>query len=140
MFLHAGELGVRCIHGAPVRDRGKGFYRQWYVSKFRTVSKKGAGQKKSFDETGNTLGTRSGTLGTYPSQPTLRYRHSSRSPRRSRYRNQPCARRQREARILSVWVHCACGLLRHFSRTSDIDVLCLLSSHGPITSSQGSPS
>jgi hypothetical protein len=38
------------------------------------------------------------------------------------------------------WFHRACGFCRHLSRTSLIEVLERASSHGPMTSSQGSPS
>jgi hypothetical protein len=44
MSSYAGDPGVRCIHGVPVRKQRKGFYRERDVSNFRTVSKKGAGQ------------------------------------------------------------------------------------------------
>src|SRR5215469_14619029 len=68
------------------------------------------------------------------------YRHSRRDPCRSRYRSQPNVRRQRAARFLSVCVHNACAFWMHFSNTSLIETLERASTHGPITSSHGSPS
>jgi hypothetical protein len=71
---------------------------------------------------------------------SLRYRHSKRTPCRSRYLSHPKARRHRATRFLSVCVHKACGLFTHLSSTSPIETLERDSAHGPITSSQGSPS
>src|SRR5271165_2798738 len=68
----------------------------------------------------------------------LRQRHSKRSPSRSRYRSQSRVRKQRPTRFLSPCVHCACGLLRHLSRSSEMEVLARPSSQGAIISSHGS--
>jgi hypothetical protein len=69
----------------------------------------------------------------------LRQRHSKRSPSRLRQRSQSRVRKQRPTRFLSLCAHCACGLLRHLSRTSEMVVLTRPSSQGAITSSHGSP-
>src|SRR5215472_3298448 len=85
-------------------------------------------------------GTKSENSWELTDQTFLRYLHSRRDPCRSRYRSQPSALRQRAALFLSVCVHNDCTFWRHFSSTSLMETLVRISTHGPMTSSQGSPS